>query len=136
MGKYTSAEIELLGGCANKSEFVARYFKKFGEPTVQADLIKVLDKVGRMWDAKAALLKALPARKAREEGERRTVMIPRELTHKKTESPVKPFADDEIAVKIHNLLAELVQLQKEQLILFQALAAKNKLTKEESDDKT
>jgi len=112
----TVKEIELLEGCLNVAELRSRYVKRFGEPKEFNDTIALETRVQSLYNARKTLLAKLPGMRAAEEAKKHALTIPATIKTKATSNGhPAPFADDDLMVKIHNLIAEQVQLQKETL---------------------
>jgi len=112
----TVKEIELLEGCLNVAELRSRYVKRFGEPKEFNDTIALETRVQSLYNARKTLLAKLPGMRAAEEAKKHAFTVPATIVTKATSNgKPAPFADDALMVKIHNLIAEQVQLQKETL---------------------
>ena len=102
----------------NRSEFAEAFNKKY---SATMPFLKLAGRVRSLWNRRAKHADEIAALRKKEEELLHTVMIPKRIVTKHTQSP-DPIPDvGELLIRINNLLAELVQLQKEQIALFKEI---------------
>jgi len=113
---------------AHSKEFTMAYMAMFPN-RVSAD--KIYSRMANLWARRNEYAKVVTEKKAADERTaeikrlaNHTVMIPAQI---KTKAPISNCGSSlpdsgEMLVKIHNLLAESIQIQKEQLAIFTKLA--------------
>lgn len=108
--------VDLLKACKTLDEFEKEFAKAFGKPTGEKEIITRMKRIQYLWYKRVRFIASYEKAAAKQKAKQNVVMIPARITHKAQQSNTAPaFADDAILVKIHNLLAEIVQLHKEQI---------------------
>ena len=109
---------ELCLRCNTLEEFAKEYTKAYG--TSIPNPVKLLNRINGMWYSRERFANEIQALKSND----RIVMIPAKIRNKCPQPSRSDTLPDvaEILVKCEHLLAEMVQLQKEQIALFRKLS--------------
>jgi len=101
-----------------RSEFADAFNTKYKDTM---PILKLSGRIRSLWECRAVHAKEIAELKAKEEAKNHTVMIPARIVSK--HSPSRDAVPDigETLVRTNHLLAELVQLQKEQFALFKEM---------------
>jgi hypothetical protein len=125
---HSIEELELLERCKTKNEFKKAYHERFGVGATTEEMYNTVRAVNSIWDNRDRNLERLKTLRVKTH----TVYVPKEIVHKSNGTKPLVFSEDAVLVNIHNLLAEVVQLQKEsikianaQFALFANLAKKD-----------
>jgi len=109
----TIEEIELLEGCTSRDELEQRYVKRFGKMLTPETAVVQHIRMDSLWAARKTLLVRLPHMKTERNNKAKQVEVRKLQIHHKGDPKNIAFSDDAIMVKIHNRIAEIIQLQKE-----------------------
>lgn len=102
----------------NRTEFAESFNKKY---SATMPLLKLAGRVRSLWECRATHADEIAAFHKKEEESQHTVMIPKRIVTKHTPSSDSIPDVGELLIRTNNLLAELVQLQKEQIALFKEM---------------
>jgi len=103
----------------SRTEFVNEFSKEYISVMTPSDLMK---RVRSLWDMRHVHAVTLAAIHEKEKEAQHVVMVPARIITKHVAPSSNSLPDvGELLVRTNNLLAELVQLQKEQIALFNEL---------------
>ena len=102
----------------NRTEFADAFCVKYKDTM---PILKLSGRIRSLWDCRATHADELALIHKQEEEEKHMIMIPKRIISKH-KAPTNALPDiGEIQIRTNNLLAEMVQLQKEQIAIFKEL---------------